>query len=222
MTIRHHLDDATLVSYAAGALPQGMALLVACHLSWCQSCRDKLRQAEALGGTLLETVEEVPMSDNALDQVMALLDQPDADASRVAPLHSNAAAQDTAVPVPAPLEQYIDQPLDQLQWKMLAPGIRHYEMGIQGEGSCRLLRIAPGTAVLPHSHKGNELTLILRGSYSDELGRFCAGDVADLDDGVNHQPIADGGEDCICLIATDAPLQFNSIVGRLVQPLIGL
>ncbi len=218
MNIRHHLDDATLVSYAAGALPQGMALLVACHLSWCEACSARMKQAEALGGVLLESVEEVALAEDALDQVMALLDQPGA--ATVTRLKPSPAATDSAVP--GPLEPYIEQPLDQLPWKLLAPGIRHYDLGFKGEGSCRLLRISPGTAVLPHGHTGSELTLILRGSYSDELGRFCAGDVADLGDEVNHQPIADGGEDCICLIATDAPLQFNSIVGRLVQPLIGL
>ncbi|WP_027857556.1 ChrR family anti-sigma-E factor [Marinobacterium jannaschii] len=220
MNIHHHLDDATLLSYAAGALPQGMALLVACHLSWCPGCREKMHQAEALGGALLDTVEETAMAEDALEQMMALLDQPDSKAPVVTELKRNPAAQDSAVP--GPLEHYIDQPLDRLSWKMLAPGIRHYDLGIKGEGSCRLLRIAPGTAVMPHGHKGNELTLILRGSYSDEFGRFRAGDVADLDSEVNHQPIADSGEDCICLIATDAPLHFNSIVGRLVQPLIGL
>lgn len=69
-----------------------------------------------------------------------------------------------------------------------------------------------------HGHTGSELTMVLRGSYTDELGRFCAGDVADLDPDVQHQPVADTDEHCICLIATDAPLRFNGLVPRLLQP----
>ena len=38
----------------------------------------------------------------------------------------------------------------------------------------------------------------------------------------NHQPIADSHRDCICLIATDAPLRFTGLMGRLMQPFIGL
>jgi putative transcriptional regulator len=61
----------------------------------------------------------------------------------------------------------------------------------------------------------------LRGSFSDEVGRFCRGDVADLDDQIEHQPLVDSEEDCICLIATDAPLRFTTLFGKLVQPITG-
>ena len=90
------------------------------------------------------------------------------------------------------------------------------------QGTLRLFKIAPGMAIPLHTHNGNEMTLILKGSYSDELGRFKAGDVADLDNDTDHQPIADTQEDCICLIATEAPLKFKGLLPRLMQPFIGL
>ena len=34
------------------------------------------------------------------------------------------------------------------------------------------------------------MTLVLRGSYSDELGSYGVGDVADLDEDVAHRPVA--------------------------------
>ena len=101
-------------------------------------------------------------------------------------------------------------------------GVQQYDLNLGGAGACRLLRIKPGVSVPHHTHKGNELTMILRGSYSDDIGRFCKGDVADLDDQVKHQPIVDTEQECICLIATDAPLQFTGFMGRLAQPFIGL
>jgi putative transcriptional regulator len=86
----------------------------------------------------------------------------------------------------------------------------------------RLLKIAPGVRIPRHTHGDEELTLILRGSYTDEVGDFRRGDLADLDEDVLHAPLATGDEPCICLIATSAPLRFKTIVGRIVQPFIGL
>jgi len=37
------------------------------------------------------------------------------------------------------------------------------------------------------------------------------------DQNLEHTPMADINEDCICLTATDAPLRFNSWFPRLAQ-----
>ena len=84
-----------------------------------------------------------------------------------------------------------------------------------------LLSIAPGKSMPVHSHQGSELTLVLKGAYDDELGHFAAGDVADLDSDVEHQPVVSRGETCICLAALDAPLRFPGRIARMLQPLFG-
>ena len=84
------------------------------------------------------------------------------------------------------------------------------------------MRIAGGSRLPEHGHGGSEMTLILRGSYSDELGRFAAGDVADLDTDTEHQPVVDPGEDCICLVALEAPARFKGAFARLLQPFVGI
>ena len=53
MTPRHHLDSATLVSHAAGALSPALAAVAATHLHACVHCRGQLAQAEQVGGALL-------------------------------------------------------------------------------------------------------------------------------------------------------------------------
>ena len=53
MTPRHHLDGSTLVSYAAGALSEGMLAVAATHLEVCGHCRAMLADAERIGGLLL-------------------------------------------------------------------------------------------------------------------------------------------------------------------------
>ena len=48
-----HAPTGMIADYAAGALSEGMSLLVASHLTYCPCCRDKAARLEALGGALL-------------------------------------------------------------------------------------------------------------------------------------------------------------------------
>ena len=105
------------------------------------------------------------------------------------------------------------------RWRMLGGGIRQQVISADKEGSLRLLYIPPGKAVPEHGHGGLELTLVLQGSFSDSAGRFKRGDVETAHAETDHQPVADQGQPCICLAATDAPLRFRSFLPRLLQPL---
>lgn len=232
MSIRHHLDEATLISYTAGSLTNSMALVVACHLSMCKGCRNKAAEMENVGGALLTSMPDVGMSMGALDKALSALgDNPiaptDSDGqlfgagSRNELQNSFQPLSAKAGDIPEPLSSLLGSSFDDLDWKRLGPGISYVDLPVQGTGVSKILKIQPGKAVLPHTHNGNELTLILRGSYSDEVGRFAVGDIADLDDEIDHQPLVDSQEPCICITATDAPLKFNSLLGRIIQPLTG-
>ena len=66
--------------------------------------------------------------------------------------------------------------------------------GQDGRSRLMLLRVAAGRPVPEHGHGGQELTLILSGAYRDRFGVFAAkGDIADHDEEVEHQPIAEPG-----------------------------
>ena len=86
----------------------------------------------------------------------------------------------------------------------------------------RLIRFKPGTVLPDHSHSGQELTVVLSGSYSDTQGRFACGDMAELDGSVDHRPQVDSDEDCVALIVTDSPLRFRGLIARLAQIWTGI
>ncbi len=112
--------------------------------------------------------------------------------------------------------------LDGVRWRGVVPGVRQFPLsGVASErGAVRLLAIAPGTTLPHHGHQGSELTLVLRGSYADEIGRFGPGDLADLDPDVQHQPIADTA--ALHLHRRDRrAARFGNLLGRVVQPLLG-
>jgi putative transcriptional regulator len=218
MNIRHHPDDSTLVAYAAGAVTEGISLVVAAHLELCPQCRARVQEATDLGGVLLAGLDPAPMGEGALAAALARIE---ADIEgEPAPPHTPRAVDG----LPATLVPWLPAGLDRVPWRALVPGIRHFRFpGVDsGGGTVRLLAIAPGTALPHHGHGGTELTLVLRGSFADEIGRFAPGDLADLDPSIQHQPVADTDTPCICLIATDARLRFSGVVGRLFQPLVGI
>ena len=214
----HHPDTELLLSHAAGNLPQGFALLIETHAAMCPRCRDALRQAESIGGGLLRTLEPAAVSPDILPGLLARLDddvpQPDRSIRPPQPKHDG---------VPAPLRAHVPGAFDDLNWRTLAPGVKSHRLTVgNGDTNVRLMRFSPGRTTPAHSHRGQEMTLVLKGSFSDELGRYQPGDFEFADGSVHHQPIADTGEDCICLIATDAPLRFDNLVGKILQPIFGI
>jgi len=73
-----------------------------------------------------------------------------------------------------------------------------------------------------HGHGGAELTLVLDGAYSDVTGRYCRGDLQDVDETVEHSPVSDPSLGCVCLIASETKAKFKGVVGRLLQPWTGM
>jgi putative transcriptional regulator len=207
MTILHHPDHATLMAFAAGSLGEALSAVVATHADLCGECRRELRRMDAIGAALLGRLEGAPVT------APVVLDRKPSPAAKAAVRIDG---------LPAPLAKLAGRPLDQLRWRQLGPGVRSAKLPLSKDaaGDLRLLRVAPGRAVPDHGHGGAELTLVLRGAYTDRLGRFGPGDVADLDEDVEHQPIADEGEDCICLVASERAIRLKGVLGRLLQPLV--
>lgn len=217
MTISHHLDDVTLVAYAAGTLGEAHSVVVATHVAMCATCRSAVRTAEALGGSILAEQEASAVTDTCRAATLASLD---GTLPSVKPVRRVQFSD-----VPLPLCNLLDnQPLKNLKWKTKAPGIAKVDIGLSpgSKTHLQLLRIGQGRSMPEHGHGGEELTLVLRGSYTDHTGTYRAGDVADLDEEIEHQPKVDSDEDCICLVATEAPTRFKSIWARLAQPFIGI
>lgn len=209
--ITHHLDDATLMSFAAGSLPQALAAVAATHIAICPHCAREARRLDLVGAALLAGLGDTPLDQPA--PVMAVRRQ---EADGGGKTQSTGSAE-----VPAPLARLVGPDLDRVPWRRMALGVWHHRLP-SGEGDLRLIKVAAGRRMPAHGHGGAELTMMLRGSYSDVTGTYHPGDVADLDDDIEHAPVADPAIGCICLIASEKPAHFKGLIPRLVQPLTGL
>ncbi len=211
-TIKHHLTDELLMAYSAGTLPEAFNLVVATHISMCDECRARLMSFDAIGGGLLEE-NTVDMGADSLAQTMALIA-----AKQTMPLDNSPVIQDSVFP--KPLQDYIGGDLSAVKWKRAGLGVRQAILNTEKGATARLLYIPAGSAVPDHGHRGLELTLVLQGAFRDDVDHFGKGDIEVAGEELDHTPIADIGEDCICLAATDAPLRFNSFLPKVAQPFL--
>ncbi len=213
--IKHHLTEPLLMGYAAGTLPEAFNLVVATHITMCDTCRAALAEYEAVGGEVMLKSDPVDVAEDALAATMALIDS-GAVAEKPAPVRVQSSI------FPGPLQDYVSGDIDSLKWRKVGGGVSQLVLQTSSEASVRLLRIPAGTAVPDHGHHGTELTLVLQGAFTDAEDRFGAGDVEVANEDLHHTPVAEEGVDCICLAATDAPLRFNGLVPRLAQRFIGI
>lgn len=211
MTIAHHPDPATLMSFAAGNLVEPLSAVVASHAEMCAACRKDVRRLEVLGAVLLERVEPVAA------RAPELTDHPEAPRA-----FANSVCSDGVLP--AAIARLVGGGLDKVHWSTVAPGVQGCKLPVSrpGEGLLVLLKIGAGKRIPEHGHGGAELTLVLTGAYSDITGRYSRGDIADLDEATEHQPVVDPESECICLIAAETKAKFKGVIPRLLQPIIGV
>ena len=208
------IPDEWIVSYASGALSEAHALVVASHCHFHHELQEKVVQAENIGGVLMEDSNPSQISSHLFEDLLKKIDD--------LPVEDHHASNDNGLPTP--LSEYLGKPLDQLKWRMMGPGLSQVRLWTgPNDERLWLLKAKGGAKVPAHDHKGLEMTLVLQGSYHVGNDCYSSGmlEIAD-DDTLNHMPMIDQGEDCICLVVTEAPIKIHSFIGRLVQPFIGL
>src|SRR6056297_4290923 len=210
--ITHHLNDALLMAYSAGTLPEAFSLTVATHISMCDDCRARLGAFDSLGGAVLERTETEAMAEDSLAATMARIRDG-------APVADRPRTPRRGV-LPAPLCDYVGGDIDEVRWRPIGMGVKQAILPTSRDATARLLYIPAGAAVPDHGHRGTELTLVLQGAFADEVDRFGPGDIEIANEDLDHTPVAEAGADCICLAATDAPLRFRSLIPRIAQPFL--
>lgn len=198
MNPRHHPSIEILTAYASGALEPGFGLVVGAHVEGCAACRAKIGAFEAASGAALSELSAEDVSADALADVMARLDETQTSAPKVDtwPLLERLTLKPKKWVAPGVWVAAVDTPH--------APQNRVY-----------LLSVAPGMPTARHEHSGAEFCTVLKGAYRDELGVFAAGDFAAAYGELNHQPMVEGDETCVCLFATEGRLKPQGFLGRL-------
>ena len=219
MNVRHPVPDEVLLDYVAGCASPGKGLLVETHLAICEPSRDRFEMLREVGGALLETLEAVPLEGVSAEAVLARATraaEPDFAASRPASPRSQRAVELCGTRLPPPLAAFAGEALDRRAWRTLGRGVEAALLSCSTpRGRTQLLQARPGIRILPHTHDGEELVLVLRGGFWDGGTYFGPGDVAVSDDSQVHAPVIDDAEPCLCLAVNEGPIRFVGPAGWL-------
>ncbi|NCF36963.1 MAG: anti-sigma factor [Gammaproteobacteria bacterium] len=211
----NHPFEELLAAYSAGSLPLSQALCVSAHLEHCESCGQKLARLNRVGSELMQQLKPARASDELKNRMLDSLDSLTVD--DIPPQHSVSANPS----VPRCLNQFIDRGYDDLPWKRVSADIQSVELCRDSNGAkVELLKIKPGGSATTHTHLGDEYTVILEGSFSDEAGVYREGDFMVRGTGDQHTPVATQDRECICLAVTEGPVQFTGLFSRMLNPLI--
>ncbi len=230
----HHVPAEVLIEYAAGAADPGHALVAACHLTFCPSCRAKLEQLEAVGGALVEQLPAPKIELPDLDAFVQATVQ--AALESTAPDHdgtlqdANPTAHDARRPAlvddpvfPRPLVAAVG-PLASLPWRTPYPGVDVHAFELPGSSTIlRITRVRPGRGVPPHTHEGLEMDIVLAGGLEDRTRgwEFERGDVQSADASVSHELMVLPGEPCIVLTSNVGWIRPIGLKSRLAYAWLG-
>ncbi len=201
----HHVPEDDLLSYAAGVSSPGIEILVACHLTLCPRCRERLALAEGLGGVFLSGAPA------PVGPARALGVDPAPAIRAPAPTASIAAG------FPAALRRLTDA-AGARPWRALGAGVRI--LGLDPGGPERTFLIEfPASFVVPaHRHQGAERGLVLQGGFTDDDGHYRRGDVSWKGSAHPHHSTIDADGPCTTLFVADGPARLGaSVIDRVVE-----
>lgn len=206
----HHQEGDSLslmlAGYAAGTLPRALHALVGAHLELSPTNRGFVSRLEE------------SLSQDAFVAPSRPLRQRDARLEAIFGAEAAPARPETRTGVmPRPLVHLLGQPVDVLPFRTVLPGVKEFRLETNDDTRAVLYRIRAGRKLPQHSHEGAEVTLVLQGGFTDETGHYRRGDMVIADEHLDHVPVADVDEECICFAVMDAPLRLTGPIGRLVN-----
>ena len=226
---KHHLPEELLLAYASGTAPEAVALVVATHNTLCPTCRAQVEALEAVGGAMLDAEPREPVDEAALEAALGRLDEPSPSSlTAAAPLAPGPSSLTAAAPLapgeilPAPLRAYVGD-YDKLRWQRVLPGLFQVVLPLAWNGlPVRLSRVRGGFTVPRHTHRSQEILLVLAGGFTEGGQHFERGDLEVGDVGDEHELSTDRGQDCITLVVNSSRLVQLTFAGRLFGAITGL
>ncbi|MEZ8500402.1 ChrR family anti-sigma-E factor [Vibrio splendidus] len=230
--IKHHPNAAILKDFVDGTLADSVSLIVSSHVELCEHCQ---QQVSMLTAQAADSVFEsdtsafesdtsgLQLSDSEMDAFLSddgefnfdAIDQITADSSQaieMTPEVQQVTVADTTFTIPRALNSVARK-----DWMNLGK-ISRARLDFDDEAHhTSLLHIDKDGQVPCHTHKGFEITLLLEGSFEDEMGVYNKGDFIWLDGDHTHQPATKEG--CVCLTVSSDALYFTKGVSQLFNPL---
>lgn len=236
--ISYHPDSRFLTDFASANLSLAEAVCVSAHLEFCGKCRAHVQQLKDVGAHLLTQLPPEELEADSYARLMSKIGSADTaapvTASSIVPaLCLSETEQDDVAPrqdsprafadvlLPRSLRRLASGGLHNLRWAQLGKALRIAPLPILGESrETAIYDIKAGERMPEHEHRGEEITVLLKGSFSDADGSYSRGDFVVRNAGEVHQPTATQDTDCICLVCLERPVRPRGLFYRLIEPFV--
>jgi putative transcriptional regulator len=228
---QHHPDKNLLIEFAAGTLERAPAIAVKTHLHYCRQCTMEIRQLEEVGAALFlnndDNEQSTQVSSDAhFSQLMSTIDEMEttnSDANNASPVSQTTKTKYDLPSKYTALPDLVKTMMtsNPLKWQRSTTNLRSASLvADQDQYAVSLQKIRAGGQVPEHEHLGDEITVVLKGSFSDEDNIYQEGDFLAKSVGDKHRPMASSNEDCLCLSVEQAPVRLTGMFTRLFNPFI--
>lgn len=210
-----HPQPEQLVEYAAGSSHTGLSVAISVHLHFCKHCRERISELESANAVLFESQEPVSIPGGAFDQLMQRINEE----PQTTPVPDAEPKNDRRYP--RALQSLLPESIDDLNWRHPMKNLSVTHLMTDESGMIiGLHHMKAGGRVPNHSHRGDEINVVLEGGFSDEMGSYAEGDFVFRSDSDTHAPQADAHGDCLMLSVVAAPVKLTGPLGWLINPFI--
>jgi len=232
--ISYHPDSRFLTDFATANLPLSEAVCVSAHLEFCSKCRAHVQQLTDIGGHMLSRLKPEVVSPDSFESLMARVSssatpavageqKPEAmlAASESAAVTDESARAPASAFLPRSVRRLSSGGLDKLRWVQLGKALRVAPLQVaDASRDTAIYDIRAGGRMPEHEHRGEEITVLLQGSFSDADGSYTRGDFVVRHAGEAHEPTATQDMDCICLVCLERPVRPRGLLYRMLEPLV--
>lgn len=210
-----------LHQFAEGTLSPAWSLVVSAHVDMCKQCQSQvdLITEELAQEQILASCPPVQSADTevlSFEQMMNSIMSLEPDHSSDPRPHSGTIELDGRIfELPRTLGRFVHKTDG---WSKLVGKLWQAPVDLGEMGKAHFIYMEKGGSVPEHTHKGNELTLVVNGEFEDGIRQFDSGDFIHLDGRDKHAPVSNHDDGCLVFSFVDEPLYFTAGIARLLNP----
>lgn len=210
-----HPSREQLQKFVTGELAAGLNVALAAHIEYCTDCQQASARLEAQLAANWENSAASANDGEFAAMLEHIFTQPQMTSRvRQQDVPREIIVNSKPISLPKVLAKIAAAGLS---WKRLPGGISQALVALDERTKCEFIYMPPGSKAPAHTHRGNEVMLVLDGTFSDELGDYKTADFVMRDPSHRHQPRTEEG--CLCFSVLDSPLVFTEGWLRLLNPL---
>lgn len=214
--INYHPDHNQLVKFVTGDLNPAWSLVVSAHVDMCPHCQGEVEAVtEELAEAQLEDGNEVLYEagfGNMMNDIMELeIAVPKDTVKEKAFLELDGRKFE----LPRALSRFAGKTDS---WSKLVGKLWQAPVDMGEAGKGHFIFMERGGSVPEHTHRGNELTLVINGEFEDGHRHYDTGDFILMNNSHTHTPVSNHSDGCLVFSYVDEPLHFTSGLARLLNP----